>query len=215
MKYLIVTGGETTDGFATEVIKNGGFEVIIAVDSGMERLYQTHIPPDIIVGDFDSVNPDTLEFFRQQEQIDICMLEPEKNDTDTEYAIREAIKRGAKDITIIGATGSRIDHALSNITLLGVGLESGVKISILDSKNRIYMIDAPVTIKKSKQYGRYVSLIPYFGEATGVTLSGFKYPLDNYTLGGFNSLGVSNEIVEEEAHIGLSSGYLIVIESRD
>lgn len=215
MKYLIVTGGETTDAFATEVIKNGGFEVIIAVDGGMERLYQTHIQPDIIVGDFDSVNPDTLEFFRNQEQIDICMLEPEKNDTDTEFAIREAIQRGAEDIAIIGATGSRLDHALSNITLLGVGLEYGVKITILDPTNRIYMINEPITLRKSKQYGRYVSLIPYFGEVTGVTLSGFRYPLNNYTLGRFNSLGVSNEIVEDEARIELSSGYLIVVESRD
>ena len=69
MKYLIVTGGECDDKFATEVIKQGGFEVIIAVDSGMELLYQMHIQPDIIVGDFDSVNPDTLEHFRSQEQL--------------------------------------------------------------------------------------------------------------------------------------------------
>ena len=66
MKYLIVTGGECDDKFATEVIKQGGFEVIIAVDSGMELLYQMHIQPDIIVGDFDSVNDDEYKIIKDR-----------------------------------------------------------------------------------------------------------------------------------------------------
>lgn len=215
MKYLIVTGGECDDKFATEVIKQGGFEVIIAVDSGMELLYQMHIQPDIIVGDFDSVNPDTLEHFRSQEQIDICILDPVKDDTDTEHAIREAISRGADDITILGATGSRMDHVLGSIALLGIGLEERVDIQILDANNRIRMIDGPLTIRRDEQYGNFVSLIPYMGDVTGVTLTGFRYPLQDYTMGGFNSLGISNEIVEDEGQIDLKAGYLLVIESRD
>lgn len=215
MKHLIITGGETTPEFVTDIIKNGGFEVIIAVDAGMELLFRNHIQPDIIVGDFDSVNMDTLEFFREKEQIDICTLEPEKNDTDTEFAVREAIRRGADDITILGATGSRIDHVLGNLAVLGIGIEEQADIRILDQHNRIRMVNEPLTIKKSEQYGTYVSLIPYSGEVKGVTLEGMKYPLKDYTLGGFNTLAISNEIVEDEARISLSSGYLIVIESRD
>ena len=95
MKYLIVSGGEVKEGFLTWIVKNGGFDVILAADAGMEALYRDHILPDIIVGDFDSVNPDTLEYFHDKEQIEVCMLNPEKDDTDTEYAIREAIRRGA------------------------------------------------------------------------------------------------------------------------
>ena len=60
MKYLIVSGGEVKEGFLTWIVKNGGFDVILAADAGMEALYRDHILPDIIVGDFDSVNPDTL-----------------------------------------------------------------------------------------------------------------------------------------------------------
>lgn len=148
MKFLIVSGGEATDEFVEEVIKKGGFDVILAADSGMDFLYRTQILPDIIVGDFDSVEPKVLDFFREKEQIDICVLNPVKDDTDTEFAIREAIRRGATDITIIGGTGTRLDHVLGNISLLGIGLEEGVRMELLDAHNRIWMIDHSVTLKK-------------------------------------------------------------------
>ena len=77
MKYLIVSGGEVKEGFLTWIVKNGGFDVILAADAGMEALYRDHILPDIIVGDFDSVNPDTLEYFHDKEQIEVCMLNPD------------------------------------------------------------------------------------------------------------------------------------------
>ena len=160
MKFLIVSGGEATDEFVEEVIKKGGFDVILAADSGMDFLYRTQILPDIIVGDFDSVEPKVLDFFREKEQIDICVLNPVKDDTDTEFAIREAIRRGATDITIIGGTGTRLDHVLGNISLLGIGLEEGVRMELLDAHNRIWMIDHSVTLKKKEQYGNYLSLIP-------------------------------------------------------
>ena len=215
MKFLIISGGEIQDSFVLDLVKTGGYEVIMAADAGMEALYRIKIQPDIIVGDFDSVDADILEYYRQQEQIDICALNPEKDDTDTEFAIREAIRRGADEITVIGGTGTRLDHVLGNIMLLGIGLENGVDIQLLDPNNRIRMIDKPLTIDKKEQYGKYVSLIPYSEQVSNVTLKGFKYSLDNYTMGGFNSLGVSNEIVEPEASIDLSAGQLLVVESRD
>ena len=200
MRFLIVSGGEATDEFVENVIKRGGYDVILAADSGMDFLYRTKILPDIIVGDFDSVDPEVLEFFREHEEIDICALNPVKDDTDTEFAIRESI---------------RLDHVLGNISLLGIGLEEDVRMELLDANNRIRMTDHSVVLKKKQQYGKYLSLLPYSEKVTGVTLKGVKYPLDNYTMGGFNSLGISNEIVDAEASIELKSGRLLVIESRD
>lgn len=215
MKYLIVSGGYASDEFVSEIIRRGGFEVVMAADSGLDFLYRTGIMPDVIVGDFDSVKWDALDYFREFEHIEMCMLNPEKDDTDTEFAIREAIRRGASKITIVGGTGTRIDHVLGNICLLGIGLEENVKIVLLDEHNRIRMIDKPLVLKKEEQYGQYISLVPYSDRVTGVTLTGLKYPLTDYTMGGFNSLGISNEIVDEEATISLTSGQLLVIESRD
>ncbi len=70
-------------------------------------------------------------------------------------------------------------------------------------------------MKKEQQYGTYVSLIPLTTQVTGVTLTGFKYPLTGHTLGGFSSLAVSNEIVEEEGVIELQDGILVLAESMD
>ena len=215
MKFLIVSGGSLSKEFVTKVVGQGEYDRILAADSGMNALYAAAVTPDIIIGDFDSADEKILAFFQQNKAIDFCTLNPEKDDTDTEFAIRESIRRGADSITIIGGTGTRLDHVLGNISLLGIGLEEGVRMELLDAHNRICMIDHSVTLKKKEQYGNYLSLIPYNGNVTGVTLKGLKYPLHDYTMGGFNSLGISNEIVDDEASIELTSGQLLVIESRD
>lgn len=215
MRGLIITGGNIRDEFACEKIKTGGYDMIMAADSGMDFLYRNHLTPDIIVGDFDSVDHDALDFFREDKRIEFCRLDPVKDDTDTEYAIRDALSRGITQLTILGGTGSRLDHVLGNISLLGIGLEENVEIELVDEHNRVRMIDKPISIRRDEQFGRFVSLIPYTGNVEHVTLTGFKYTLDDYTMGGFNSLGVSNEIKEEVAHIEFSSGILLVIESVD
>ena len=215
MKFLIVSGGSLNKEFVTKVVGQGRYDRILAADSGMNALYAAAVTPDIIIGDFDSADKKILAFFQQNKEIDFCTLNPEKDDTDTEFAIRESIRRGADSITIIGGTGTRLDHVLGNISLLGIGLEEGVRMELLDAHNRICMIDHSVTLKKKEQYGNYLSLIPYNGNVTGVTLKGLKYHLHDYTMGGFNSLGISNEIVDDEASIELTSGQLLVIESRD
>ena len=215
MRGLIITGGNIRDEFACEKIKTGGYDMIMAADSGMDFLYRNHLTPDIIVGDFDSVDHDALDFFREDKRIEFCRLDPVKDDTDTEYAIRDALSRGITQLTILGGTGSRLDHVLGNISLLGIGLEENVEIELVDEHNRVRMIDKPLSIRRDEQFGRFVSLIPYTGNVEHVTLTGFKYTLDDYTMGDFNSLGVSNEIKEEVARIEFSSGILLVIESVD
>lgn len=215
MNYLIIGGGEVDYNFAGTVIKKGGFDVIIAVDAGMEFLYVANILPDVIIGDFDSVHKEAFEYFKSQPQIEICSLHPEKDDTDTEHAIHYAIAHGASNITILGGTGKRLDHLLGNIALLGIGLEESVAMELLDGNNRIRMTDQSIKIPRERQFGKYLSLIPYSGSVKDVTLKGLKYSLDHEKLGGFNARGISNEIVEEEAVIEFSDGIMLVIESRD
>lgn len=226
--FIVVSGGSIDDKFARLVIEeqqraaaadisegqqNG--VVLIAADAGMEFFYRNGMKPDIIVGDFDSVGGEALTYFRSQPDIRMQELNPVKDDTDTEYAIRLAISMGAEQITLLGATGSRLDHVLGNIELLGIGLVEGVPITLLDASNRIRMIDKGISLRRSEQFGAYVSLIPYTSEVHHLTLSGFKYPLSDYCLKGFCSLGVSNEILEEEAVIAFDGGILLVIESKD
>ena len=212
---MIVSGGSLNKEFVMKIVGQGRYDRILAADSGMNALYAAAVTPDIIIGDFDSADEKILAFFQQNKAIDFCTLNPEKDDTDTEFAIRESIRRGADSITIIGGTGTRLDHVLGNISLLGIGLEEQVAMELLDEHNRIRMIQDALTLEKETQYGKYVSLIPYGGDVQEITLRGFKYLLSDYTMGGFNSLGISNEIVDNRAEIRFRSGILLVIESKD
>lgn len=214
MKYLIVCGGEIDGDFAERLIMSSGFDVIIAADRGMDFLYEHKITPDIIVGDFDSVKNEALSYFKEKGMSDIHALNPEKDDTDSECALQIALDHGADHIIIIGATGTRIDHVLGNISLLGKAMSEGKMAELLDTHNRIRMIDNELEIEKNKQYGKYVSIIPVC-KNNKITLEGFKYPLKDYTFEGFNTLGISNEIVDDIAKITVNEGQYIVIESKD
>ncbi len=215
MRYVIISGGYIEDVFALKWLQKNKYDVMIAADSGMNFLHRNHIVPDVIAGDFDSVDDGSLEAFSQMKEVEMLRLNPIKDDTDTEFVIREAIRRGAKEITVLGATGTRLDHVLGNMHLLGIGLQEDVKIELVDAHNRIRMISGEVELKCTEQFGEFVSLLPIDGTVTGVTLEGFKYPLKDAVIPSFSSLGISNEIVEGQAKIKIDNGVLLMIESRD
>ena len=188
---------------------------IIVCDRGLEALYQLKIIPNHVVGDFDSVSPNVLTFYQNKPQVVFHTYNAEKDNTDTDIALKLAIKLKSSKITILGALGKRMDHAIANIHILKDALESEILCQILDEHNRIYLINKEMTLEKEKIYGKYVSLIPLTSTVEGLTLTGFKYPLNNYDLPVGTSLGISNEMIEDRAHIKMEKGILIVIESRD
>ena len=215
MRVVIISGGHIDDMFAVDWLKKNKYDCMIAADSGMDFLYRNEIVPDIIAGDFDSAGSESLSYFQRMNDVQVVRLNPIKDDTDTEFVIREAIRRGTTEITLLGATGTRLDHVLANVNLLGIGVEEGVSIQLVDKHNRIRMTDSCVELNKSEQFGSYVSVLPVKGDAKGVTLEGMKYPLQDADIVCFSSLGVSNEIVENTAKISVKQGTLLVIESRD
>jgi len=196
-------------------VKNIYGQNIIAGDKGLEALYQLKIIPNHVVGDFDSVSPEILEFYKKQSQIIFHTFNAEKDNTDTDIAFKLAIQLKSSKITILGALGKRMDHAIANIHILKDALEANIPCQIIDEHNRIYLINKEMTLEKDKVYGKYVSLIPLTSTVEGLTLTGFKYPLNHYTLPIGTSLGISNEIIGDIAHIEMKKGILIVIESRD
>lgn len=212
---LIISGGSIDTEFASRYFKEHQPDITIAVDSGMQFFYDIGRTPDIIVGDFDSAAPQVMEYFKCQQGIEIICLIPEKDDTDTEAALHRAAEAGCKKIHLLGATGNRLDHMLGNIELLGIGIEEGIEILMADKNNRLRMVKEGIILKKEEQYGKFVSLIPFTPEVKGVTLRGMKYPLTDYCLTCFHSLGISNEIIEDAGEITFSEGILLVIESKD
>lgn len=209
MNVLVVSGGNVD-----LKILNENYDKIIAVDRGLESLYEINKEPDYIVGDFDSVNKDIINFYKNK-NIPIQEHNPEKDFTDTDLGLKFAISLNPTKITIVGGIGTRLDHTIANIHILTLALEKHIECEILDEHNKIYLIDNFTKIEKRKAFGKYVSLIPLTSQVKGITLKGFKYLLDNYTLSIGKSLGISNEIEEEVATIEINDGILIVIESKD
>lgn len=171
--------------------------------------------PNHVVGDFDSVDAEILKFYQNKSQVIFHKYNPEKDNTDTDIALQLAIQLNSSNVTIMGALGKRMDHALSNIHILNYALEAKIPCQIVDAYNKIYLVKNNITLHKNKTYGKYISLIPLTSTVEGLTLIGFKYLLKNDSLSIGKSLGVSNEIVEDVARIELKKGILIVIESRD
>ena len=217
MKTVIISGGRIERDFALSFLENETFEQFIAVDNGLRFCYDNQIKPTWIVGDFDTAAPELVEYYQTQTDIPIRRFNPVKDSTDSQIAIELALELGSSEITLLGGTGTRMDHVLGNIQSLMLAKKKGVSCVILDEYNRIQLIDGETRLKKSEQYGKYVSLLPLTTEVTGVDLTGFKFNLTGHTFTSTGSagLGVSNEIIEDTAEIRVKSGIFVLIESRD
>ena len=187
------------------------------MDNGLRFLFDSGITPTHVVGDFDTAAPELVDYYRSQKSIELRTFNPVKDSTDTQIAIELALELGSTEIVILGGTGSRVDHVLGNIQSMMLAKQKGVLCELLDKHNRIRLIDGETVIAREEQYGDYVSLIPLTTEVTGVTLTGFKYPLRDHTFTSTGSagLGVSNEILAAEGRIQMKTGVFILIESRD
>ena len=238
---IIVSGGDIQSDFALYFLKKNiekaGRENIrlIAADRGLEFFLDYLILPDVVIGDFDTLSEDGKNFLEMQSEdipyggmlewklqkgegkvVEVVRLRPEKDDSDTQSAMNYAIQNGAKEIVILGVTGNRVDHLMANFGLLILAQKQGAEVALADRYNYMKLISSGTILKKAEQFGKYVSFFPLGGDVTGLTLEGFKYPLDKYHLTTADSgLTVSNEISEEYAKVTYESGTLLIIMSRD
>lgn len=204
MKALIVLGGDRP---GKELLEHEMQEsdLTIAADSGLSAFDGTSLEPDLLIGDMDSVPPQVLA--RYEARLPQRRLNCIKDDTDGVDALDVAIERGAKEITLLGALGGRLDHALANVMLLVRAHEKGARAQILSESVRIFRVDGCAQLYGAK--GDTVSLLP-LGKAQGVTLRGFFYPLEDHTLTSVHPLGVSNVMTQQSAEIRVASGDLIL-----
>ncbi|EMS79626.1 thiamine pyrophosphokinase ThiN [Desulfotignum phosphitoxidans DSM 13687] len=187
-------------------------DLIIAADSGAGHLKKNGVLPHVIVGDLDSIDPDTLNFFKKN-KVPVQPYPRRKNRTDMELCLDYAKNRGATHITMLAATGTRLDHTLANVLLLVPLADAGICVRIMDAHNEICLVKDRLEL--SGNPGDLVSLIPLTATVTGVTLTGLSYPLRDQTLRIGTTLGISNFFSESAAQISIKSGTLLVIRSMD
>ena len=164
------------------------------------------IEPSLIVGDFDShVNPHL--------DVETIVLPCEKDDTDTVFAVKEAVKRGFEDFLLVGVVGARLDHTLANTSILLYLDALGKKGRIIDDYSEMEIVSSePISI--SEEFS-FFSLLNITGCVKGITVTGAKYPLQDAEITCEYQYGVSNEVLAgESATVSVKEGKLLLIKNR-
>ncbi len=213
MTAILVCGGTLTAAFLQNFVNQRKDAAVYAVDGGLAVAEEAGIIPDYLVGDFDTAEKSLVE--RYEKQCITIRHQPEKDATDTELAVDEAISNGADMIFLLGAIGSRMDHTMANIHMLYHVMKQGKTAVIVNENNRLTLYNAPFRKRREDFFGTYLSFLPFSGEVTDVVLSGVKYPLFGRTLTAGSSLGVSNEVTGDMVTVSFSKGYLLMIEAKD
>lgn len=91
---LIVSGGPTDRKFAAEFVKNRKYPYVIAVDAGLAVCEDLGLVPDLAVGDFDTFGLERMEELRKKEGWATDVHKREKDETDTDLAVRSALRAG-------------------------------------------------------------------------------------------------------------------------
>lgn len=216
-KGLVVTGGKLDMAFARSFLEEHHFDKIIAVDAGLAAADALGLAPDYVVGDFDTADGALMEKYKKMPHIVWEVHKPEKDETDTELARSCAVSLGCGEIAFLGATGGRLDHLIGNIHALYDCMQRGIDAYIVDAQNKLYLLDEGKTFCKGRQWGKYVSFIPYTEQVCGITLRGFRYPLTERDIRRGEEVGlcISNEVIEDRATLQFEEGILICVESHD
>lgn len=207
-KILVVANGYFAE---LETLKKEAdlADIIICADGGLKYLDLINVEPTHLLGDFDSVDPDLL---MRYSHIDKEVFPKKKDATDSELAIEYAMSLNPTQLVLMGMTGGRLDHELTNIHLLKT-IPDKMKAVIVDSHNRIIYSDKSVEL--DGQVGSNISIIPISDKITGVKTFGLEYPLNSETLYLTSSRGVSNVIIDSKIKIEIISGEFLIIIAKD
>lgn len=210
-KIVIFTGGSYGPAdFYQKQLQVLKPDAVIAADRGAEMCAQLGLVPDVMVGDFDSIDPAIFAFFKAK-GVKIVRHPVHKDQTDTELAIDVAMRYGATALTLLGATGTRLDHVLASVAALIVPAKAGIVARMVDTGNDLRLFCGPRDIHLSLPEKTTVSLTALSDRTGPVTLSGFEYPLEAQML-SFADAGftVSNFAAAPEQRIAFDAGILLV-----
>ena len=212
LRRAVIVAGGNVGAWALQLLRHDDY--VIGADSGAAFLIRHRRTPDLALGDFDSVSADERAAIRAAAAEWLDCDAYDKNWTDTEWALREAAARGCRDIVLAGALGTRFDHSFANVQLLRTARELGCEATLVDERNEIRLCTGECRLEADSRFD-YVSLLPLSPIVTGITLTGFRYPLKDATIAAGQSLGVSNVLERPPGTVSIAGGELLVIRSRD
>lgn len=183
--------------------------VIACADGGLRHARALGLTPDLVVGDFDS--HDAADAVGE----DVIRLTPEKDDTDTQHCLRTLLARGCAEVTVVCATGGRLDHLLANLSLCEQARSLGGRCLVLDRQNLAFLHEGGSRHFMTDPRYRFFSIVPLDAVLTGVTIRGAKYPLDRATVTRAGMISISNEPAGASFEIAIERGEALIVFSKD
>lgn len=182
--------------------------LVVAADSGLDHATALGRLVDLVVGDLDSVNLELLAA-AQARGATVETHPREKDHTDLELALDAAVARGARQVTLVGGHGGRLDHLLANLTVLASPRFAAARLDAwIGNAYAVVVRDDEVL---GGPPGSLLSLLPLGGPARGVRTTGLRYPLHDEDLDAGTTRGVSNEFTGPSARIQIRAGTLLAI----
>ena len=209
MRRCVIIGGASIGDYDAVCRWLRPDDYVIYCDCGLRHMDGLGVEPDLIVGDFDS-------YSYPEYDTETIVLPCEKDDTDTVFAVKEALRRGFEDFLLIGVVGERLDHTLGNVSILLMLDSAGKKGIIIDDYSEMEIVsdrcEKPCIIDDSYAY---FSLLNISGKASGVTIRGAKYPLEDAEIMCEYQYGVSNEVLPGcTAEVIVGEGRLLLVKVR-
>ena len=183
--------------------------VVIAADSGVTLAEALGLRIDTVIGDMDSINPTALDALAAL-GTEILSHPADKDATDAELALRHAVRLGVSQVLVLGAGGGRLDHQLGLFSVLFNDVLRNVQVEARVGASRAFPLCGGGRLSVHCDAGTIVGLIPFGGDAHGVTTSGLQWPLGNESLFAHDSRGVSNRATSEEVSISIGEGRLLI-----
>jgi thiamine pyrophosphokinase len=180
---------------------------VYAADGGANWLDERGLRPDVLVGDMDSVRPELLERL-EREGRRIVRHPTDKDETDTELALRVAAEDGHAALALLGAMGDRLDHSLANVAVLAAPFLEEATVCLYDGVARAWHVRRRQVVDGAP--GDVVSLLPLGERAEGIRTEGLAYALDGGILEPASPRGVSNVMTAERAIVTLERGRVYV-----
>ncbi len=171
---------------------------------------EINITPDILLGDFDSIDPANLARYKKK-GIAIQQHPTRKDATDLELALDLAAEKGAKIIWLVGALGGRWDMSLANIMIAASDKYKERKIFLLGQDCSMQILHPGKNHPINGLPDQKISLLPLKNDAHGVTLSGFEYPLAQQRIFFGSTLGISNILKTNQATVQHNKGVLLCV----
>jgi thiamine pyrophosphokinase len=173
---------------------------VIAADGGADQ----GAPVDLLVGDLDSISPETLRGIARVER-----HAPEKDATDLELALAAALRLEPERIVVVGSAGGRLDHLLGSLLLLAADTYAAVTVDAQLGTAAVHVIRGERTLRGES--GELISLFAVHGPASGIVTEGLVYPLRGETLEPGSSRGLSNLFAAREARVAVERGVVLAV----